>query len=45
MDGRILTLFWEPLYGIITESIFQKFGNLVPSAKYKQWEGILIVGV
>ena len=25
---------------IITDSQNSKFGNLVPSAKYKQWEGI-----
>lgn len=38
MDDQFLHSFGNLC--IITDSQNSKFGNLVPSAKYKQWEGI-----
>ena len=38
IDDQILHSFGNLC--IITDSQNSKFGNLVPSAKYKQWEGI-----
>jgi len=38
MDDKFLHSFGNLC--IITDSQNSKFGNLVPSAKYKQWEGI-----